>query len=508
MARFALIIGQQNAYLYLLGAKAATLQQAVPLADAAPRDWLAQEVPKGAHCTVLTDFLDEAYTLSALPPIWLPSARAQLLTRRLNNQYRGATLRAAIVPKGQGFKPPVMASLFNLGQVEVVNLWVNALEQLEARVDGVFTFASLVACAFAPRARPGQAPQLLVVETPSGLRQVAIVDGAPVFSRLALLQNAAEFDYAAACAETQRTAQYLFSQNWLPGSAQPLDTRLWLQQPAPADLALPQRLDALQVVAVQSQADTYGLALAHVRRLPMAQQLLSMDRLLRARAHQVGQGALIVSGVLLAVAVGWAGLTVRDVLRAQSRTQQDTLQAVQIEENARKEVLQAVGDVNNASLAEASVAAWRSGVSQQPAPLAALTHLAAALAQVPAVSLATVAWQARDPWQDPNAAVPAEPFGCDPVVQGAAPVDPAAPAPLAPKPAQVVVRFTGALPADLSPREAVDAQGKLRIALQQSGWRVSTRRAAFDTDPTQALAGTVGLAPARPIEHCMEALAP
>lgn len=508
MARFALILGQQNAYLYRLGAKAATLQQAAPLADAAPRDWLAQEVPKGAHCTVLTDFLDEAYTLSALPPIWLPSARAQLLERRLNNQYRGATLRAAIVPRGQGFKPPVMASLFNLGQVEVVNLWVNALEQLEARVDGVFTFASLVACAFAPRARAGQPPQLLVVETPSGLRQVAIVDGAPVFSRLALQPNAAEFDYAAACTETQRTAQYLFSQSWLPGSAQPVDTRLWLHQPPPDDLALPQRVDALQVVAVHAHADTYGLALAHVRRLPMVQQLLPLDRLLRARAHQMGQGALVVSGALLAFAVGWAGLTVRDVLSAQARTQRDTLSAAQLEENARKEVLQAVGDVNNASLAEASVAAWRAGVSQQPDPLGALTHLSAALAQVPAVSLMTVAWQARDPWQDPNAAAPAEPFGCDPVVQEAAPVDPAAVAPPAPKPAQVVVRFAGALTADLSPRAAVDAQGKLREALQQSGWRVSTRLPAFDTDRTRALTGAVGLAPARPIEHCMEESAP
>lgn len=512
MARFALIVGQQSAYLYRLRAASATLQQAVSLAEAEPRDWLALELTRGAHCTVLTDFLDEAYALSVLPPLWLPSARAQLLARRLNNQYRGAELRVAIVPGGHGFKPPAMASLFNLGQADVVSRWVAALEQLEVRVDGVWTFASLVAAAYAHRARAAHTPALLVVETPSGLRQVAVVGAAPVFSRLAMPGETGAFDFDSACAETQRTAQYLFSQSWVPSSAQPLDTRLWLRKAPVPQVTLPQRMDALLVSAVLAQTDTYGQALASVRRLPLAQQLLPLDRLLRWRAHQVGRGALVVAGVMLAVAVAWAGLAARDVLVAQSRTQQQDQEAQQIEEVARKEVLQAKGDVTQAALAEASVSAWRTAVADPTGPAVALNYLAQALGKVPEVSLDSVAWQVKNPWAEADQAAPTPSLGCEVAATGAAPVDPAAtPAPApAPetKPALAVLRFSGELPAELSPRAAVEAQGKLLALLQQPRWRVSTRQAAFETDPSQALVGALGAATKRPIEQCIEWVAP
>lgn len=510
MTRFVLIIGQHSVYVYRLDGSGAALQQAAPLADAHPQAWLAGALAPGARCTVLTDFLDEAYILSPLPPMWWPPARAQLLARRLNNQYRGVELRAAIVPGGHGLRPPGMASLFSLGQSETVTLWLDALERHNARVDGVWTFASLVVAAYGRRSA---APALLAVQTPSGLRQVAVAGGVPVFSRLALPGETGSFDFESACAETQRTAQYLFSQNWVPAAAQPLDTRLWLQAAHSPDLPLPLRMDGLLVNAVHASADPYAEALGGLRRLPAQQQLLPPRKLQRWQAHQLGRGALVASAIVLAAAIGWGGLTLFDILSARAATQGQEAEARQIEERARKEVLLARGDVTQAALAEASVEAWRTLIASQPDQMAALAAVSAALATAPQLRLTRVAWWVPEPPADPaqgGAPAPATtatvPAGCvAPVAAAAAPVDPAAAAPAAaPRPVLAVLRVAGELPPELAPRAVADIQARLLQALQQPGWQVTTSQSAIELDPGKPMAGALGLATRRPVEFCME----
>jgi hypothetical protein len=148
MAHIGILLGYDTVFAYRLTRARAEFLKSAPIAQLDLEDWLKALTGKGVRATIVTDFLDEAYARSPLPPVWSPVARRELIERRLGQQYRGALYKAAIVPPGKGLKPPALASLFSLGQAELVATWVNAIENQGAHLDGIWTFASLAAQAY------------------------------------------------------------------------------------------------------------------------------------------------------------------------------------------------------------------------------------------------------------------------------------------------------------------------------------------------------------------------
>ena len=519
MSEFVLVIAQQATFLYRLkGGKAGRVADISVGEDIAL--WLAQHLPERSDCSLVTDIMDESYVQSTLPALWMSATRLQLLERRLLQQLRDTPYRAAALTPSGSFKPPTRAIFIGMGQSERIKECVDLLTTRHMRLKGLWPLSALIAVvansktfkAFKPRdpapdrlkMPPSLRPTLALVATPTGLRQVLTIGKTPLFSRLALGLSESSLSTDNALNEARRTVQYLITQEWLAETDQPIATRLWL--PTEDEEALVNAADdtALDVQVLTPVEDAYVFLLPQIKNASPSLQLLPAANRVQWRAAQIGRAAIAVGIAALAIATLWSAELVWEVWTKNKLQDQQVAQAAAISQQARQEVLQAKGDLTQASLAVVAVQAWQKAVQAQPDQAAAMRHLVAALQAVPGLTLEKIRWDlpGGEP-ETPGAAAPA--FGCPKLKSTAVATTTAEASPnAAPKSVTAMLNMTATLGEGLSQREALLLQAKFIAQLSTAGWSASVTKSTIDFDAAQQQTGVVGKSGALSIELCME----
>ncbi len=521
MGNFALVIAQQSVHLYRLHGA-----QAEPVATAHAQDdpvaWVAEHVPMGAVCSLVSDIMDESYTRNELPPIWMGATRQQLLARRLTQQLRDNPYRAAVLEPSGSFRPPTRVSLIGMGQGDRIDHWLAAFTAHRVRVKGLWPLSALIALSVnhkAPRraatgASPGNEkapnvpvaarPVLALVATPAGLRQVLVRGKMPLFSRLALSIGESSFSAAYVLSEARRTVQYLISQEWIGSADQPLATQMWLPSEDEEALVAASNDPALDLQFIHAVPDAYAFLLPRLKSAPAQLQFLPDESRKQWRAAQLASSARIAGVTALLVAVVWSGDLMWSSWKKRSLGQEQLVRAEAINRQARQEVLQAKGDLTEAGLAVATVQAWQQTLAVQPDQFAGLQHLATALSRAPNVEIKRMFWELpRLPVQEEGAPPPVpEPFACPAAKEVVA--DPSGAAPEPAKSSVARLRVNAELPSTLPLRQALALQDGLISALSSGGWSAVLLKSSIVLDPVQVQSGTLGLVGMRSFEFCMQ----
>lgn len=518
MDKLALVITQQSVRLYRLGSP---LAEQVPTPG--PQDdikaWVARYIPLRAYCSIVSDTMDMSYVQSTLPPIWFPGTRLQLLERRLVQQLRDTTYRAAVLAPSGSWQPPTRASLIGMGQSGRIDEWVAAMHAQQVHIKGLWPMSALIALSInkkAPRRlradakttaqSAGVRPTLALVATPAGLRQVLLRGKTPLFSRLVLNANVGDMSIAYVLTEARRTVQYLVSQSWLSSTDQPVATQMWLPFEHEGALAALTQDSALDVQSYEVVPDTYARLLPLLNSVSAQLQFLPKESRTAWRAAQIAKASRVIGLAALAISGLWCAEILWESWGKRSLTQQQLVSAAAINQQARQEVLRAKGDLSQAGLAVATVQAWRQTLAVQPDQFAAMQHLAGAL------QLATGAQVQKIRWDLPRmvgqtaaaAATPVEPFACPKVTAGesAAPEPPPATEPV--KPALALLNVSISLPADIAQRQALQLQTNLLAGLNSAGWSAHVIKSTVNFEATQSQVGKLGESAARTVDVCLE----
>lgn len=163
----------------------------------------------GVYC-LLADVADESFHLEHIPHV-AGGARRALIARKLARHSRGTPLAAALaqgrLAAGRRDERVLFAALTRPQDVEP---WLQALEQAQIALDGVYSMPQVLAGLAADRAA---GCFLLMTLGGGGLRQTWVEDGRLRFSRLTTLAGDAIDTAATACAdEAAQIHRYLCSQ--------------------------------------------------------------------------------------------------------------------------------------------------------------------------------------------------------------------------------------------------------------------------------------------------------
>ncbi|WP_372824740.1 hypothetical protein [Polaromonas sp.] len=522
MAAFALVIAQQSVHLYQLSHAGAQAVATAQVHDD-PLSWVAEHLPARAECSLVSDFMDEAYIRNVLPPIWLAATRQQLLQRRLTQQLRDNRYRAAVLEPSRSWRPPTRVSLIGLGQGERIGQWLTALTTHRIRVKGLWPLSALIALQVnhkAPRrVQPTEGaedgakaslpvhlrPVLALVATPAGLRQVLVRGKTPLFSRLALSVNESSLSADFVLAEARRTIQYLISQEWLSSADQPVATQMWLPLEDEQALAEVGSDPALDLQFIEAVPDAYASLLPRLRSASAQLQFLPDEARKQWRAAQVARTARITGVTALVVATLWSADLMWLSWGKRNLAQEQLLRATAINQQASQEVLRAKGDLTEAGLAVASVQTWRVTIAAQPDQFAGLQHLSAALGNAPGVEVQKISWELPRLLVQVAGTPPAAtaPFGCPVVVDAAAAT--AVPTATEPaKPSVALLSFNAEIPRSLTQRQAQALQDTLLTSLNANGWSATLLKSTVTLDPVQVQTGTLGEVGVRTLELCLQ----
>ena len=536
MPDFALVIDQSTAHLYQLG-RSDAVRIATAAAHDSPLDWVMQHLPASATCAMVSDLMEESYTRSVLPPIWLPATRQQLIQRRLVQQLRDQRYRAAVVVPSGSWRPPTRISLIGVGHSEKIDQWVAALVARQVHIKGLWPLSALIALAVNPKAaRRTQASTataagepastratLALVSTPAGLRQVLVRGKTPLFSRLVLPSQDNSLSTAYVLSEARRTVQYLISQEWLTTADQPVATQMWLAFEDAPDLLDVRSDKVLDVQSLNPITDAYAHLLPLLRAAPAQPQFLAENYRQSWRVAQFARASQLLGGVLLAVAVLWSGESLWRSYDKHQLGQRQIARAAVLNQQAQQEIQRAKGDLSQAGLAVATVLAWKQTIAAQPSQLEALQGLATALRNAPPVELQKIRWQLPRLAQDTSgvgaavaAAAPVAALACSRLNDTTASITPSANAPAgtsqASKPPAALIELTMALAPNLSQRQALQLQQDMRDALNTNlnaiGWQTYISKPSVNLDSAQAQTGKLGESVNRTLELCLEKAAP
>lgn len=508
MSEFALVIAQQSVHLYRLSLGGAT-PVAVTVSDENSADWLAQRMAAGAYCSLVSDIMDESYVQSNLPPIWLPSTRQQLLSRRLLQQLRDAPYRAAVLAPSGSWRPPTRASLIGMGQIERINQWLDALTAQKARIKGLWPLSALITVAIQPQkslraasdktkpaAPTSQRPTLALVSTPAGLRQVLTRGKIPLFSRLSPTTTQEGVTASFALQEARRTVQYLTAQNWLEEADQPVATQMWLPHDDEQAQVEASNDSTIELQAINAVDDSYAWLLRLLKKVPPQTQFLPESYRTSWRATQIARNSKYVGIAALILASLWSAELMWESWVSRNVARSQVAQAAAINLQARQEVLQAKGDLSEAGLAVATVQTWEQAIAKQPTQLAAMQYLASSFKNAPGIVLQKVRWELPKKQASESTSATAEPFGCPNMAKpDAVP---------APKPAIALLNLTMQLPLELSQRQAVALQDILLTGLNTNGWTTSIVKSSLNMDAMQVQSGALGRIDPRVIELCLQ----
>lgn len=351
------------------------------------------EAAAGAPAIVVADFAEEAYL-----PLQLPRAgwrdRVALVTRRLAQEFPETSYRLAL-PLPRGAMPNGYTHVLAALPEAPLAALAERLDAQRRELVGVWSVA-LAASWWLQQSRCAEPRALVVIRTPAGVRHVLLVHGRPVLSRLVLEELTGETALDPV-RELERTVQYLRNARWLAA-----DERLaafWWGEPLPAAapaaargalrwMSTP-RLPGLPDPAEQGLA---ALAALLARRRPRT-QFAPPAALAAHRARRLAR-ATVVAGALTAAllaAVGLQQTLAARALAAQRAAIDGELAAVRAELARAHEALRQAG-IDAQALHAALQAHERFGSAVQPAP--ALRRVAQALADVTALRVDELAWEA------------------------------------------------------------------------------------------------------------------
>ncbi|PKO25847.1 MAG: hypothetical protein CVU35_02100 [Betaproteobacteria bacterium HGW-Betaproteobacteria-8] len=177
---------------------------------------------QGRKVYLLVDAVEEDYRLETMPHT-CGSARNEMVSRKLNQIYRGTPYRAAHFINREPLKRKDDRFLFAaLTYDELLQPWVNQLQEHQAPLVGIYLL-SMVSQHFVRRLKIND-PHLLLCERLScGLRQTYLHNGRLRISRLSPFTEEAKkalgYFYVS---ETEKTMLYLISQRFI-GSDTPLN---------------------------------------------------------------------------------------------------------------------------------------------------------------------------------------------------------------------------------------------------------------------------------------------
>jgi hypothetical protein len=489
MRRFAAVVSASGCSIYRLGLRA-PLALGTVAAIANIEELLEQNARAGDELTLYCDFAEESYTRSALPRLWSPAMRGQLLQRRLAQQFPDHPYRTAVVVPAGGLRPPEYASLIALPDVvQVQGLLVRARER-GVRVPGMWPLSQLLA-GLAPRGQD----TLLTLQLPSGLRHVLVMQGVAVFSRLRPDSGDAPGEWLD---DAERTAQYLAVQGWVP--AAPLPAHIWHSREDVVVEDLRDTLSNVDLAGVHAVPDVLQRALAGKR--PVQGQLLPSQTTADWRAARIARFAMAASAGGLAATLVYAGVTEWQTREVRQQAAADLAAAQRAGGETARVLATAQGNIGESGMAQATVQTWNDAVRRQPQAQVALQHLSGVLTQFPRLSLDRIVWRAGRP-ATLECEAPPVPAGEAPAA--AVPAEPAS-APAWPQRLEIALRAS--LPATVALRERLDTQQRFEAALRAQGWKLRVTKPFVELGAGAPGSGLLGEPTPATMEACATVIRP
>ncbi len=363
----------------------------------------------GALFAVVADLAGEDFHEDQIP--YLRGAdREAVLARRLAQRYRDTRLATALslghtVIGERRNERLLLASFTNTQQL---GPWLDALEEADVRLSGVYSVPLLVpALAAGLRAREGR--QLIVTADRAGLRQCYVDQGRLRFARL---ERTVEMVPQALAlfvrSETQRLAQYLVTLRALPRDGGPVQAlviappgqRAVFEQALPSDNRIVFRsvdyADALRAVGLRRApegAAAEALYLHLAARKPPREQFASRGDRRRYFVWQLQRGTMAAGVLSLAACALFAGgrwlesSHTREAAAAQRAQARDA--AAQYERiTAAFPVTETTADNLKATVVEFRRIAERSALPER-----AFMHVSHVLDEFPQVELDAIRWR-------------------------------------------------------------------------------------------------------------------
>ncbi|MBE0616265.1 MAG: hypothetical protein IH604_21565 [Burkholderiales bacterium] len=172
---------------------------------------------------LVVDVVEEDYHQDTIPALGRKDRR-QVLGRKLGQRYRDTSLTLSMslgFEKSERRNEKVLYAAFS--NTQQFQPWLNALEQKECRLAGIYSTALLAPAVIRGAGLKLQRCLLVSVQA-TGLRQSYVEDGKIRFSRVGRLNLENADSVAASCAsESARLQQYLVTMRLLPTVTTPID---------------------------------------------------------------------------------------------------------------------------------------------------------------------------------------------------------------------------------------------------------------------------------------------
>jgi hypothetical protein len=368
---------------------------------------------KGALFSILVDLAGEDFQEEQVP-LLRGADREAVVQRRLAQRYRDTRLAAALslgtVLSGERRNERLLLTSFT--NTQSLAPWLDALEESDARLEGVFS-VPLLAPALAARLGVRSGRIFVVTATRAGLRQSFVEDGKLRFARL---ERTVEMVPQALAmfvrSETLRLAQYLVTLRVLPRDGGPVQAlvvappgqRAVFEQVLQSDARLVFRtLDAQEAERAvglrRKPEDTAGEALyLHLAaKNPPREQFASSGERRRYRIWQL-QRALVGAGAIgFAACVLFAGARWFDAVQARNRAELQAEEARRSTESyARITAGFPVTQTSTENL-RAAVVEFTRIAQQSAAPERALVHVSRVLEAFPQFELDALTWNVGKP---------------------------------------------------------------------------------------------------------------
>lgn len=441
--------------------------------------------------SVLADLAGEDFHEEQIPYL-RGSDREAIVQRRLAQRYRDTRLAAALsLGQVTGERRNERVLLTSFTNTQQLAPWLDALEETDARLSGVYS-VPLLAPALAARLGNKAERLLIVAATRAGLRQCYIDRGRLRFARL---ERTVEMVPQALAmfvrSETQRLLQYLVTLRALPRDGAPVQVlviapagqRAVFEQALASDARLQFRTvdaaEASRAVGLKRAPEGTGaeaLYLHLAAKKPPAEQFASRAERRRFFIWKLQRGVVAAGALGFAAGALYAGsqwLAAAD-LREQTALQQRQARAA-AEDYARITATFPVTQTSTENM-KVTVVEFLKIAKASPSPEPAFVHVSQVLERFPQMELDALSWSVGRPGRD---------------------LRPAPAAPGAPPPRNedsVIMEVSGRVNAtQRNDYRAITGQVRqFAAALASSGFELLRTQLPFDVTSEGTLSGDIG----------------
>ena len=368
---------------------------------------------KGALFSIMADLAGEDFHEEQIP-LLRGGDREAVLQRRLAQRYRDTRLAAALslgtALAGERRNERLLLASFT--NTQSLAPWLDALEESDARLAGVFS-VPLLAPALAARLGVRSGRAFVVTVTRAGLRQSFVENGKLRFARL---ERTVEMTPPALAmfvrSETLRLAQYLVTLRMLPREAGPVQAlviappgqRIVFENVLQSDARLvfrtldsteAERAAGLRRVAEGTGAEALYLHLA--AKNPPREQFASSSERHRYIVWKLQRAVVAAGAIGFAACALFAGVKWLDVLQTRSRAELQAQEAQRSAESyARITAAFPVTQTSTENLRVAVVEFTRIA-QRSSAPERIFTHVSRVLEEFPQFEIDALSWTVGRP---------------------------------------------------------------------------------------------------------------